>query len=459
MPIDELQEDRASVGERLAILHRQDGPDAMAAAASSIRSADIARGLEEIEPEIRRQILAALPDDLAAAVLEEAEPEIRDEFLEESDDRRLLDVLTAAEADDAVYLLDAAGEERAAQLLATMDDDLAAQLGEQFELEDDSCGRMMSRDVVTLRSFMTAQQAIDLIRRRAKTYEGSLYVVDAKGRLVGVLMLRDAVVADHHVSIGSIMDRKPHRVWLDDDRQVAIDLMQRYHLRGIAVVTADGRLMGQITWDDAADALEAEANEDMLALAGTSEDLEENAGVLRRARQRLPYLLLTTVGGFVMAHLIDAHQGSTLAEQPVLIAFLPLVPALGGNIGIQSSTVTVRSIATGELNPGRMLRRTLRELGTGTLLSVVLALTCGLGAMLFFAGGDLMVGGIVVISLLIAVTIAACFGVLIPLACLRTGIDPAIAAGPFITMLNDISGVGLYLVVASMLLAMAGGAG
>ena len=281
-----------------------------------------------------------------------------------------------------------------------------------------------------------------------------IYIVDAHQRLVGYLSLRALVRAEPQHKVGQLMDRDPISVLLETDQENVSNLMQRYHLRSIPVVDHEKRIRGEITWDDAFDILEAELEEDMMAIAGTAEDLDANDGVLRRATLRMPWLIITAIGGFIMAKMIHAESDSMLAQHPLLLAFLPLVPALGGNIGIQSATVTVRSIATGELASGRLLQRTMREMATGIILALVLSLLCTLGAWgLIVLNGDGYTATALIIglSLMMAIVLAAVFGVFIPLGCQRFNIDPAIAAGPFITMLNDISGVGIYLALASLL--------
>jgi magnesium transporter len=446
-----------SVAQRLWTLLQEDGPGAVAIAASSIHMADLADALERSDPERRQRLFLALSPRYAAETLEELQPELRDKLLEQTSDDRLVAILNEANADDAVYFLDHLDEERGDALLKRIDERLGAQLSEQRELPEDSAGHIMTRDVVTLRRFMTAGQAVEAIRRRAHPYEGALYVTDADAHLVGVIPLRSLVIADQRRAVAQLMERDPIQVGLGTDRSEVVALMQRYHLRAIPVIDDDQRLCGQITWDDAVDALEAEVEEDILALAGTSEDLEKNASVWRRAWQRMPYLLVTTAGGFVMANIIERYTDS-LGAFPILVGFLPLVPALGGNIGIQSATVTLRSIATGELTAATVVSRTLREIGTGLILAVVLSVISGLGAatMIGLGGSDPSLAAIITLAMLLAITVAASFGVAIPLLCNRVGIDPAIAAGPFITMLNDVTGVGIYLMTATVLLAAMG---
>ncbi|TVR43611.1 MAG: magnesium transporter [Planctomycetota bacterium] len=459
MAIADLEQRASELGDRLWHILQEDGPGALAIAATSLRVADLTRILERMGLRERTlQTFLALPVGLAAEVLEEAHPETRDQLLNEISDRHLAEILQEADADDAVYFLDHLDEERAEHLLNSLDDNLRAQLEEQWDLDEDSAGRIMQREVATVRPFHSAEQAVARLRSHPDLPDSPVYVVDAQSRLIGVIGYRDLVFAQPQSRMSSLMDRDPMQITLDTDREKVASLMQRYHLAAIPVVDSGKVLRGMITWDDAIDVIEAEAHEDMLAMAGTREDIEDNDGIFRRARYRLPFLLVTVCGGFVVAGVIDSRADTLLSDFPILMAFLPLVPALGGNIGLQCSTVTIRSIALGHHTPGRRMIRSMREVATGSVLAVALAVLCGLGALglILFSDQPFMLAGVIATSLLVAVILAATLGVAIPNACIRLGIDPAIAAGPFITMLNDITGVTIYLMVASLLLASLG---
>jgi magnesium transporter len=451
-PIEDRIEELA---ERLWTIREEDGAGALSIAASSLRVADLATVLQSFDDADRqRLVFLDLSPHLAAEVLEELDPEDRDQLLDATTDGQLVTILSEADADDAVYFLDHL-DERAEALLARLDEQLRDQLAEQLELPEDTAGRLMQRSMATLRPFFTVDQAINRLRQSGKQrHEGPIYILDAESRLVGVLRFRDLLFADPTNKVGSLMEREPIWVDLTTDREEMVGLMQRYHLGAIPVVDESRHLRGMVTWDDAIDVLEAEADEDILALAGTSEDLEDNDGVIRRALLRMPYLVITVAGGFIVAKLIDSQSTELLARFPLLMAFLPLVPALGGNIGLQCSTVTVRSIATGEINAGRMVSRSVREVATGAVLALVMATVCGLGALALVLLGDQppALSFVIASALAVAIVIAATMGVMIPLTCIRLGIDPAIAAGPFITMLNDVAGTTIYLLTASLLL-------
>ncbi|MBA2481409.1 MAG: magnesium transporter [Planctomycetes bacterium] len=453
---DDHDDRHHAIAARLLTTLEMDGPGGLAIAASSLRPADLASVIETLEDDRKRSVFVALPADIAAEVLEQLRPELRDQVLQASDDERLLQIIRHADADDAIYFLDHLDDERAQRLLSRLDERLRDQLTEQYELPDESAGRIMSREVVTLRHFLTAAQAIAHIRAayaKEETPHGALYVVDVDGRLVGVLGFRQLVFAPPGAVVSALMDKDVQSVPLEIDRESVARVMQRYHLPAMPVVDRDHHLRGMVTWDDAVDVLEAEAEEDLLAIAGTAEDPEENQGLLKRSSLRMPWLLITAVGGFVNAWVISTHTSGVL-KQALLVGFMPLVPALGGNIGLQCSTVTVRGLATGAIGEGRRGRAIVREISTGMFLAVAMAAICGAGAAVIavLQNESPTLGVIIAVALMLAVMLAASLGVVIPLACERLRIDPALAAGPFITMLNDVTGLLIYMATVVALL-------
>jgi magnesium transporter len=442
--------------QRLVTLLDEDGPGALQIAITSLRPADIGAALGAMEPKQRLQVFIAMPPELAGEVLEELRPELRDELLGDSDDSHLTQILAQADADDAVYFLDHLDDDRAAKLLTGLDEKLRGQLSEQYELPEETAGRIMTRDIITLRSFLTAAQALAHVQSHFQEnnhHFSTLYVVDAESRLVGVLPFRQLVFAPTRACLSTIMDRDVLSVSPDTDREAVARLMQKYHLLTIPVVDGERRIRGMVTWDDAVDVLEAEAEEDLMAIAGTAESSEDNDSVWKRAWLRMPWLVITAIGGFINAKVISGY-GASLNTQMLLVGFMPLVGAMGGNIGLQCSTVTVRGLATGAIVHGHMMASIVREISTGMLLAFAMALFCGIGGSLIaWSNGDnAALGVIMATSLLLAVMLAAALGVLIPLACTRLRIDPAIAAGPFITMLNDVSGYVIYITTVNVLL-------
>ena len=433
------------VGERMMALLNNDGPAAMAAAALALQPADIAHALDDLESDQQLRVFLALHADHAADVLEEASPELRDTILEQASDAKLLQILRDADTDDAVYFLDHLDSDRAEHLLGQLDTELRDQLSLQFDLPEDAAGRMMTSELMALQPFMTASKAIDKIRTKPDLKVPALYVTTVSGKLVGTVSFRQLVFSPPQTTIDSLMNRDVIYTTVDQDQEDAVALMQRYELYALPVVDDNEMLRGMITLDDAFDVMEAEADEDILAVAGTSENLDDNDGVIGRAMKRFPYLLLTVIGGFFIATMIEG-QSEAIHEYTMLVAFLPLVPALAGTIGIQCSTVTLKYIIGDEATAGTVRSRIVKELLTGGFLAIVMSAVALIGALglIFWNNDQLFLAWVISIAMLFAIIFAAINGVLIPLTCTRLKIDPAIAAGPFIVMLCDIGGIAIY---------------
>ncbi len=438
-----------SLAQNMWQAYESGGAEALAAFIFDFRVAEIQEGLRECEPEQSVQVFKALPLDIQGEVLEDLPPELRDACLEALSDEELLKLITEAAHDDAVYYLDHLEEERVELIFGKLADHAKAKIQEQYELPEDCAGRLMTNEFVTVPAYFSVEQARDQLRKAEDDHEGALYVVDSRGRLEGQVRYRALALAESNVKIQSILETNIPSVDINVDEDVVPDIMVTHNISAIPVIKNDRVLCGIINWDDVAELIEDEVEEDMLAVAGTAESFEDNDSIFRRAGLRLPYLLITLCGGFIMASMIDT-QLEYISEYGLLVALIPMVPALAGNIGIQCSTVTLRYIVTGNIAPARIRSRIIREVGTGMVLSIIIAALTGLGVFAYIAvtEGEMLLGWAITTAMLIAIILAALFGTFIPIACEKMKIDPAIAAGPFITMLNDIVGVGVYLVTA-----------
>ena len=431
------------------------GQESLAACIFDERVGDIQRGLREFEPEQSVALFIALPLDIQGELLEDLPPELRDACLEALNDQELVKLVTEAASDDAIYYLDHLDEDRVHDIFALLEERVKKQLHEQFHLPEDCAGRLMTDEFATVPAYITVGNAIEKLRDlNEQDHEGAVYVVDARGRLEGEVSYRALALAQSETKIVDILNRNIPSVDINADESVIPDIMVEHNISALPVIKDNHTLCGIINWDDAAEVMEDEVEEDMLAVAGTAESFEDNDHVFRRAGLRLPYLLITLVGGFIMASMIET-QLESLNEYKLLVALIPMVPALAGNIGIQCSTVTLRYIVTGNISPARIRSRILREVSTGLLLSIIIASLTGIGVFgyLIATDGQLLLGWAITTAMLIAIILAALFGTFIPIACDKVNIDPAIAAGPFIAMLNDIVGVGVYLATAVTFIA------
>jgi len=276
----------------------------------------------------------------------------------------------------------------------------------------------------------------------------SIYVVDKDDRLIGRLSLKDLLVAPEDARIADIYIPKVDYVNVHDkDEDVAL-LMQKYDLEAIPVVDDDHILLGRITIDDIVDLIREEAEKDYQMAAGITEDIDADDSILDKTKARLPWLVLGLVGGFAAASIMGGFEDA-LTQYPELFYFTPLIAAMAGNVGVQSSAIVVQGLATNNIK-GSMWSRMLKEIALSVVNGVVLAILIFLLGSIFQYHSDISMT--ISISLIIVIIIASLIGTFVPLILDKNGIDPAVATGPFITTSNDIFGIFIFFFVAKLIL-------
>ena len=424
------------------------------------RPADIAELIGVAPDELRERIFSLVHDDVKPDVLAALEGDTEDDVLEALSNTELSNIIEDMSPDDAADLLADLPEQRSEEVLDLMEDKESADVRKLLEYEEDTAGGIMTTDVVAMQANQTvaaALQAIAYLDTREEFYRA--FIVDEQNRLLGEVdiweLLRER---DRSRPLGELIHRDVPAVTAETDQEEAALVMSKYDLTVVPVVDDQGRLVGRITADDAIQVIEEEASEDILRLAGSDDAELERRSVLRSCAVRFPWLLITLCGGFVTSlilRLFHTHVSSVL----VLAAFVPIVLAMGGNTGIQSSTLIVRSIALGDLKGRSISRLLLREILTGMLMGAVCGLLIGIWAK-FVIGGQAMPGvpapfqlaTAVSLALFAAMTFAATFGAIVPIVLDRIKVDPAVASGPFITTANDISALLIYFAVTILLL-------
>lgn len=413
--------------------------------------ADIADAVDVLSEDDRLRVFSLLDDQTAGEVLDETEPEATTALLKDLDSERTADILEEMPSNDAVEILSDLPEDEAERLLGLMEKDEAEDVQELLQYPENSAGRIMSEEVISLKAEMTAGEAIQMLRRIAPRAETAyyLYVTDASDRLVGVVSLRDLIVADTDVKIGEIMDDKVISVTTTTDQEEVARIVSKYDFVAVPVVDESDKLVGVITVDDIIDVIEEEASEDIYALGGTTEDPEAVRSPLPSAIRRLPWLLITVIGEIFTALVISGYE-VTLEQVLALVFFVPVIMATGGNVGTQSLAMMVRSIALEE-QAGRSVKQViLREGATGILLGVMIGIFTAIIASIWMH--MLSLGLVIAIAMTLTLTFSAMLGALIPLIFRSLGKDPALASGPFITTLNDIVSVTIYFILATQLL-------
>lgn len=429
------------------------------------RAADIAESFELLDEEERSRILFALPPHTAAEVVVTLDEAVREEVVDELDTDSLRDIVSELTPDDAADVLSELSDAEAGAILDRLVDEQSEKIEGLLEYEEDSAGGIMTPDVVAVPALATVADAAEHVRRATQDEDlNEIYIVDEDRRLVGVVPLRRMVTNGPTTKLRDICDRNPVTVFARDDQETVVQIIRKYDVMEAAVVDADGRLLGRITHDDLLDVLDEEAEEDLLRMAGTDAAELDTHSVLHAAKIRLTWLLPCMGGMLLTASVLKmAEPQFDLAVFTALMLFVPMIGAMGGNSGIQISTIIVRGFATGELGSTRLVRALFRE----GRIALAMAPVCGFVAWglvsVFFPvfqrfSADsqsivdprrvaLAVGA----AMTTAILVAALLGIALPFTFRRTGVDPAIASGPLITTMNDVLSVGIYMTLAMLI--------
>ncbi len=439
-------------------LLEQNRRDEAFAVIASLFPADKASLFEALDPEMQERLLPEVDPDDAADILEEMNYEDAAALAESLDTDALVQVLDEMEPDEAADLLGDLDPELRTEALEAMED--ADEVRSLLRYPDDSAGGLMTSDYYVFSEQERVGQAFRHIRSEAPPDEEIPYVyaVDERGRLSGVARLADLIRAHPELPLGTIVDPDTISVQADEDQETAARLMQRYDLMALPVVDTIGRLVGVISADDAMEALEEEASEDIYLASGivtmsgqeaARSDLLVRGPLYRTWLVRVPFLIVAMVGGMLAGVVMGAYE-EALEAVIVLAMFVPVVMALGGSAGAQSTEIFIRSHALGQLDTRRFARHLLREIVVGVGIGVVLGLMTGVLAAVW--QGLAVLGLVVGLSLAVTLALSTALGFIIPFLLLKLGWDPAAGAIPFITTVKDVTSVLVYFVLATQLM-------
>jgi len=414
---------------------------------------DIASILHEFDDEEKVLIFEALGGEQSPTVLDETDEGSRKDILERVSPERIARLLELMPPDEAADLLKDIPADTRPQVLKQVRPADAEQLRKLSAYAPHTAGGIMTTEFAVVREDRTAADAIRKIQGAvdAETFD-TIYVVDTQGVLVGRVSIRKIISVAPQTRIKDIMDDLVLSVTTDQDQEEVASTAHKYELTSVPVVSEEGVLQGIVTVDDVLDVVEEEVSEDMYRLAGTTGLHPSREAIPRRVLHRFPWLLITLFGGTMLALVLGAYS-NLLEEMAAIVFFMPMIAGLSGNVGIQSSTIIVRGIATGEVDVNRTARVMVTELATGAIVGLICGSLAGLIALvLHVSPGRLFI--CVAASMFCSVSVAALMGTLIPLLCHRVGVDPAVSAGPFLTMLTDITSYAIYLTIASALLGL-----
>jgi magnesium transporter len=414
-----------------------------------LRPPDQADVFEELPPETQDLLLPRLNPEDSADILEELTDEDAAEVAARLEPSELARILNKMEPDEAADLLGDIAPDQVASALSALED--AEEIRPLLEHQDDTAGGLMTSIDVLLHKDITAAEALDHLRRAAPDSETVyyLYVVDNDMHLVGVVSLRQLVVAPTTTRIADLMDTEIIHTHASADKEDAARLMARYDLLSLPVLDDEGHLLGMITHDDLVDVLEEEATEDIYRLGGLPKDQVADVTVPSALRNRLPWLVLNLGTAMASATVLSLFQ-NTIAQAAVLAAFFPIVAGVSGSAGTQTLTVIVRGLALGEIQPRDGLRSLLREVLIGLTNGIVVGLLVATIALVWKKTP--MLGAIVGAATLMNMICAGIAGVLVPLGIDTLKIDPALASPVLVTTLTDSLGYLFYLGLATLLI-------
>ncbi|WP_170769128.1 magnesium transporter [Ruegeria lacuscaerulensis] len=416
-----------------------------------LHAADIADLLEQINPYDRAQLIRLYDKEFDGDILSELDEAVREEIIGILKPDVLADAVREMESDDVVDLLEDLEEPQQEAILDALEDSERIAAEQALSYPENSAGRLMQREVVMSPEHWTVGQAIDFMRANDDLPEQFYYVVMVDPRLkpVAQVTLGKLMAARREVRLADLADEELHIIPVDQDEEDVAYAFNQYHLISAPVVDADGRLVGVITIDDAMVVLDEEHEEDILRLAGVSDESSISDSVANTSKRRLPWLAVNLCTA-ICASLVISQFEAAIDQLVALAILMPIVASMGGNAGTQSLTVAVRALATRDLTNANVMRVIRRELLVGLLNGLCFAIVLGTVGMMWFDSP--MLGVVIGSALVVNMVIAGFAGTVVPVVLDRLGVDPALASGTFVTTTTDVMGFFIFLGLASVVL-------
>jgi magnesium transporter len=417
-----------------------------------LHPADIAEIFDQLKAPELSYLFKLLEGEKAADVMIELDEDDREKLLSTLTSKEIANrVIDNIDSDDAADLLAELSDKKQAEVIANITDaEQRSDISDLLRYDEDSAGGIMAKELVKVRRSWTIARSIREMRKQAEDIDDvyTIYVTDDEDKFVGTLSLKNLLFSSSSIKtpISDIYSEQPlHYVFPDTSGEDCSNTMEKYDLVVLPVVDHDMTLLGRITIDDVVDLIKEEAERDYQLASGISESVESDDSVWMLTRARLPWLLIGLFGGVLVAKVIGVFE-ETLAEVAQLMVFVPLIAAMGGNVGVQSSAIVVQGLANKTIGTGSILQKLVKEL----LVALVNGLICGLVILAYSVlfMDSLALSYTVGVALFYVVIIAALFGTLVPLVLDKVNIDPALATGPFITTMNDIIGLSVYFIYA-----------
>ena len=418
---------------------------------STYHHADIAEILEELNSDDATYIIKLLDSEKTSDVLMELDDDYREKILKNLSIQEIAEEVEELDSDDATDIISELPEEKQKKVISKISDaEHKADIKELLKYDEDSAGGLMAKELIKVNENWSVTRCVKEMRTQASevTRVHSVYVVDNDDILLGRLSLKDLLVANPKTKIKSIYKKNVDHVFDTDTAESVASTMQKYDLGAIPVVNKKKKLLGRITIDDIVDLIKEEAEEDYQLAAGILQDVDVDDSIFELTRARLPWLIVGLIGGIGAAFVMGAFD-EILLQHKILFYFTPLIAAMAGNVGVQSSAIIVQGLANDEIKGSinnRLFKETLLSILNGVILAGLLFL------FIYFWKGEIDIALALSIALVAVVIVAGIIGTFIPLFLNKRGIDPAIATGPFITTSNDIFGILIYFMVAKFIL-------
>jgi len=412
---------------------------------------DIASILNRLDLEESIYLYNLIEEDLKANVLLELEEDKREAILSTFSTKEIAEQLDNMDSDDAADVINELPEEIQNEVLSQIEDiDQASDIADLMSYDEGTAGSLMAKELISVYAHETVAACIDEIRRQTDTVEimYAVYVVDMNDKLIGMLSLKKLIISHPLAKVEEIFDADIISCKTTSSSEEVAELIQKYDLVVLPVVDQLGRLVGRITIDDVVDVMREEAEKDIQRMSGITDDVDSNDSMWRLSRARIPWLLVGMCGGIVGSRIIGSYENQ-IQLRPEMAFFIPLIGAMGGNVGVQSSAIIVQGLANNTLITDRIAPKLLKELGVGLINGLICSILI-LGYNLLISESWAL-AATVSLALITVILCASFLGTFVPLMMNRFKINPALATGPFVTTLNDIIGISIYFIVGRLL--------
>jgi len=419
----------------------------------TLHYADLAELINELKFDESLYLLKLIDSDKTSEVLTELDDDLRERVLKEFSEKEIAGEIKELDSDDAVDILSELSEEKKEKVISLIkDENITENIRELLNYDEDTAGGLMAKELISVNENWSVLKCLREIRKQAKdiTRVHSIYVLNKKEELIGRLSLKDLIMSPSKKKIKQIYIPKVDYVNVNDSAEDVAKLMRKYDLEAIPVINDDRQLLGRITIDDIVDFIKDEAEEDYLLAAGVSNDVEADDSIFELSKARLPWLILGLFGGLGSVFILESFEEIMASESlRALFFYTPLIAAMAGNVGVQSSAIVVQGLAN-DLIKGSVLKRLVKEVSLTVLNGIILSLLIiGFGQIV---NQSIEMSLTISVSMIFVIIVAALIGTAVPIILDKLDIDPAIATGPFITTGNDVIGILLFFYTAKIIL-------